>query len=131
VQLGAAADARPMLVRADPIFSAPKHVLGFVLLFTDLAERKRAEAARRTFYEGILDGQRIPAVRLDRRADMLVQNVLASVVENAQLAALEITDSTDLASMAEILEGVRASVARAAEVFEHLVRHSNAEGRTE
>ncbi len=126
VQLGPAADARPMLVRADPIFSAPDHVLGFVLLFTDLAERKRAEAARRTFYEGILDGHRIAAGRLDRPADMLVQNVLASVVENAQLAALEITDSTDLASMAEILEGVRASVARAAEVFEHLVRHASA-----
>jgi light-regulated signal transduction histidine kinase (bacteriophytochrome) len=124
VQLGTAADAPPMLVRADPIFSAPDHVLGFVLLFTDLAERKRAEAARRTFYEGILDGHRIAAGRLDRRADMLVQNVLAAVVENAQLAALEITDSTDLASMAEILEGVRASVARAAEVFEHLVRHA-------
>ncbi len=131
VQLGASADARPMLVRADPIFSAPDHVLGFVLLFTDLAERKRAEAARRTFYEGILDGHRISAGRLDRRADMLVQNVLASVVENAQLAALEITDSTDLASMAEILEGVRASVARAAEVFEHLVRHANADNSPE
>ena len=129
VQLGAAADARPMLVRADPIFSAPDHVLGFVLMFTDLAERKRAEAARRTFYEGILDGHRIAAGRLDRRADMLVQNVLASVVENAQLAALEITDSTDLASMAEILDGVRASVARAAEVFEHLVRHATSEER--
>ncbi len=124
VQLGASADARPILVRADPIFSAPDHVLGFVLLFTDLAERKRAEAARRTFYEGILDGHRVAAGRLDRRADMLVQNVLASVVENAQLAALEITDSTDLESMAEILEGVRASVARAAEVFEHLIRHA-------
>ncbi len=131
VQLGASADARPMLVRADPIFSAPGHVLGFLLLFTDLAERKRAEAARRTFYEGILDGHRIAAGKLDRRADMLVQNVLASVVENAQLAALEITDSTDLASMAEILEGVRASVARAAEVFEHLVRHANAGDRQE
>jgi light-regulated signal transduction histidine kinase (bacteriophytochrome) len=129
VQLGASADARPMLVRADPIFSAPDHVLGFVLLFTDLAERKQAEAARRTFYEGILDGHRIAAGKLDRPADVLVQNVLASVVENAQLAALEITDSTDLASMAEILEGVRASVARAAEVFEHLVRHATSEGK--
>jgi hypothetical protein len=53
------------------------------------------------------------------------------VVENAQLAALEITDSTDLASMAEILEGVRASVARAAEVFEHLVRYATPEDRSE
>ena len=60
---------------------------------------------------------------------MLVQNVLASVLENAQLAALEITDSTDLASMAEILDGVRASVARAAEVFEHLVRHAKPDDR--
>jgi hypothetical protein len=33
--------------------------------------------------------------------------------------------------MAEILEGVRASVARAAEVFEHLVRHANADDRSE
>ena len=35
---------RPLLVRADPVISGPDRVLGFVLLFTDLADQKRAEA---------------------------------------------------------------------------------------
>jgi len=40
---------RPMQVRADPVFSSPGQVTGFVLLFTDLTEQKAAEAARQRF----------------------------------------------------------------------------------
>jgi len=116
-------DAKPMLVRADPVFSSPDRVLGFVLLFTDLTERKAAEAARRRFQEGILVRRHVEAVRLDSKADLVYQNALSSVVENAQLAALELTYGGDTARMPEMLESVRASVTRTAEVLEHLIRH--------
>jgi chemotaxis family two-component system sensor kinase Cph1 len=116
--------ARPVLVRADPVFSSPGRVLGFVLLFADLTDRKAAEAARRQFQGGIVEGRRIMTGRLDTKADLVFQNLLAAVVENAQLAALEITDGTDTARMPEMLESIRASVARAAEVLEHLVAHA-------
>jgi chemotaxis family two-component system sensor kinase Cph1 len=52
------------------------------------------------------------------------QNLLAAVVENAQLAALEITDNVDTSRMAEMLEGVRISVERTTEVLQHLLRHA-------
>lgn len=116
-------DDRPMLVRADPVFSAPDRVLGFVLLFTDLTERKQAEAARRRFQEGIVQGHPVRPGRLDRASDLMFRNLLNTVVENAQLAALEITDGVELTRMPRMLDSVRASVARTAEVLEHLLRH--------
>jgi two-component system, chemotaxis family, sensor kinase Cph1 len=112
------------LVRADPVFSSPQRVLGFVLLFTDLTERKASEAARRRFQDSIVDGQRKLLGPLETPSDLVFQTLLAAIVENAQVAALEITDGADLARMPELLESVRASVARAAEVLEHLIQHA-------
>lgn len=120
----AGGDGRPMLIRADPVFSAPDRVLGFVLLFTDLTERKDAETARRSFQDGIAHGSRMVARRMNSRAGMAAQNLLASMLENAQLAALEITDGVDTAGMARKLDSVRASVQRASEMLERLMRHS-------
>ena len=114
----------PLLVRADPVFSSPNRVLGFVLLFTDLTERKASEAARRRFQEGIVDGQRKLSGPLETQGDLVFQTLLGAIVENAQLAALEITDGADLARMPQLLESVRVSVARAAEVLEHLMQHA-------
>lgn len=119
---------RPLLVRADPVFSAPDRVLGFVLLFTDLTERKTAEAARRRFQEGILEPHQAMRRLPDSRVDLVYRDLLAAVVGNAQLAALEITDGVEPAHMPELLESVRASVARAAELLEHLVRHASSDG---
>jgi chemotaxis family two-component system sensor kinase Cph1 len=115
--------AQPLMVRADPVFSSPTRVLGFVLLFTDLTERKAGEAARRSFHDGILAGRRMAAGPLDAPPDFVFQALLSTIVENAQLAALEITDGADLARMPALLESVRASVARATEVLDHLIQH--------
>ena len=117
-----------MLIRADPVFSAPQRVLGFVLLFTDLTERKLAEQSRRVFQEGIVHKSRMAASRLDTRAGIAAQSLLATILENAQLAALEITDGVDTAGMSARIESVRASVQRASDMLERLIRHSQAEG---
>ena len=116
---------KPLLLRADPVFSTPEVILGFVILFTDLTERKTAEAARARFEESIIERQRVTSVRLDSTADLVFQNLLSSIVDNAQLAALEITDGVDLARMPEMLESVHSSVTRAAEVLEQLIWHSS------
>jgi hypothetical protein len=111
---------RPMLVRADPVFSAPDRVLGFVVLFNDLAERKAADAARKRFQDVIAESHRSRAGWLDRHADLVFQGILASLVENAQLAALEIAEGVELSRMPAMLESVRASVARTTEMLEML-----------
>ncbi len=115
---------RPVQVRADPVFSSPGRVTGFVLLFTDLTEQKVAEASRQRFQERIFERGHPPSNRLDAKGDLLFKELLSHVVENAQLAALEITDGGETARMPEMLESVRASVNRTRRVLEHLIWHS-------
>jgi len=122
---GGGAGDRPLLVRADPVFSSPGRALGLVLLLTDITEQRAAEAARRRFQEGVIERHRFMAVPLDSGADLTYRNLLTAVVGNAQLAALEITDGVDLARMPGMLESVQASVTRTAELLEHLVWHAS------
>ncbi len=132
VSLGVgAAASRPFLMRADPVFSSPGRALGFVLMFTDLTSQKSAEAARRRFQERILDRSGATSARLDPQAAAMFQTLLAAVMENAQLAALEITDGVDMARMAEMLESVRASVTRTSGVLEQLLWHVTRADRDE
>jgi PAS domain S-box-containing protein len=120
---------RPLLVRGDSVQPARERFLGYVLLFTDITDRKAAEAARSRFQEGIIESHRINSVRLDSKADLVYQNLLSSVVENAQLAALEITYGVETGRIAEMLESVRNSTLRTAEVLEHLIWHSSRTSR--
>ena len=86
----------------------------------DLTERKAADAARRRFQERILQSHRKPKGPLQSQSDLMAQSLLSTIIENAQLAALEITDGTDTARMPNLLESVRTSVARTVEVLEQL-----------
>jgi hypothetical protein len=63
--------------------------------------------------------------RLDSKAGLVFGTLLSAVLENAQLAALEITDGVEVARMPDMLESVQDSVRRATEVLEHLVRHAS------
>jgi hypothetical protein len=89
-------------------------------MFTDLTERKAAETARRRFQEGILKTNRKLDSPIESQADLIFENLMSTIIENAQLAALEITDGSDPTEMPRLLESVRNSVARTAEVLEHL-----------
>ena len=115
----------PLMVRADPVQPSRDRVLGFVLIFSDITDRKAAETARSRFQEGILKSNRINSVRLDSKTDLVYQNLLSSVIENAQLAALEITYGVETGRIAEMLESVRHSTLRTAEVLEHLIWHAS------
>ena len=116
---------KPLMIRAEPVEPSRERVLGFVLIFSDITDRKAAEAARSRFQEGIIKSHRINSVRLDSKTDLVYQNLLSSVVENAQLAALEITYGVETGRIAEMLESVRNSTLRTAEVLEHLIWHSS------
>jgi two-component system, chemotaxis family, sensor kinase Cph1 len=113
---------KSLLVRADPVLSSPGRVLGFVLLFTDITERKTAESARRRFQEEIIER---PRIRFDSNDDLVYQSLLSSILENAQLAALEITYGVDAARVKGLLESVRTSVSRSSELLEHLIWHAS------
>ena len=115
----------PLMVRADPVQPSRDRVLGFVLIFSDITDRKAAETARNRFQEGIIQSNRINSVRLDSKTDLVYQNLLSSVIENAQLAALEITYGVETGRIAEMLESIRNSTLRTAEVLEQLIWHSS------
>ena len=109
------------LVRADPVLAGPGEALGFVLLLTDIRQRRRAEAARRKFQPGAMETRKAMAVPLASEEDLLYRNLFSSLVHNAQLAALEITDGVELERVPDMLDGVEASVSRTAELLEHLI----------
>ncbi len=113
-------ETQPIAIRADPVHASHERVLGFVLLFTDLTERKAAEAARQAFRGNLLLSQRRLMGRIDSDAALAVENLMSSIIDNAQLAALEIADGLDTAGIPDMLESVKASVARATEVLEQI-----------
>lgn len=115
-----------VLVRADPVFSEPECVLGFVVAVTDLIERKTADAARRRFQEAIVTHGRLTTGLLDSRMGLLHKDLLSSIIENAQLAALEITDGVEVGQMPGLLESVQSSIDRSEELLRHLIRRAAA-----
>ena len=117
---GKKSDGKLLHVRADAVIAGPDRTLGFVLLLTDLADRKVADAARRRFQDSILMSHRPHSSPMASLADLKAQKLISNVIENAQLAALEITDGADTTNMPALLESIRLSVARAAEVLEYL-----------
>lgn len=125
--------AQRFLLRADPVFSSPDRVLGFVFLLTDLTSRKAAEDARHRFQAGILEQQKLMRQPLSSHADPLYRDLLSAIVGNAQLAALEVADGLDLTRVPAMVDGVKTSVSRTAELLEHLVWYAGQsnDGRNE
>ncbi len=117
---GSAGPLRQLMVRADPVIAPHDRVLGFVLIFSDLSARKNAEAARARFQDEI-DRARRPSLRLDPNASLIYKELAASTLENAQLAALEVTHGAEADAMPEMLESIRNSTTRTLDILEHLV----------
>ncbi|WP_438278418.1 GAF domain-containing protein [Nitrobacter sp.] len=118
------AQPRSLMVRADPVVGPHERVLGFVIIFSDLSDRKAAESARTRFQEDIA-GARRPSLGLDPSASVLYQELAASAVENAQLAALEVTHGAEISQMPEMLDSIRNSTSRTLDILEHLVWHTS------
>ena len=73
----------------------------------------------------MIDRRLVAAGRLDMAGERDYREVLSAVIENAQLAALEITYGDDADGMPRQLDGVRASVTRTAELLEQLLWHAS------
>jgi chemotaxis family two-component system sensor kinase Cph1 len=113
-----------ILVRADAVYAPGQRLLGFVLFFTDQTDRNAAEVARQRFQEAVIERRRPVPQLLGSKADLRFRNILNKVLENAQVAALETTESVDLSRIPIILEAVRLSVARTAKMLGYLIWHT-------
>lgn len=116
---------KPVTMRIEPVYATLERKLGYILHFDVIADRKAAESARQHFHENMVDRRLLRTVRLDSSADRDYQAVLATIVENAQLAALEITYGVETDEMPRMLEAIRASVSRTADLLEHLLWHAS------
>jgi light-regulated signal transduction histidine kinase (bacteriophytochrome) len=114
-------ELRSLMLRADPVFAEVNRALGFVLFFADVTDRKIGEAARRRFQEDIVCAHRENGPHLETKTDLLYRKLLASVVSNAKLAALEISDGMELEKVPGMLAAVSDSVARTRNLLRHLL----------
>ena len=113
----------PVVVRADTVFVGDR-LLGYVFHFTDLTHSRKAEAARRQFQQMISGDRRLAGLEFGVSSSILYRNLLTTIVSNAQLAALEITDDVDVDRIPERLDHIRQSTERSARLLEHTIWHA-------
>jgi PAS domain S-box-containing protein len=117
-----------VLVRADPVRSSSNRVLGTVLTFSDISERRAATAARQRFQKSILENQRLPSEPLDLATHAVYRRAHSQIISHAQLAALEITDGMQINEIPRLLEQLRSSVTRSAHLLQYMLAHSREAG---
>lgn len=105
-------------VRADAIPGPGGSVLGYIIIFTDLTDTKRTEAARRHLEQSLSEAGRAgigrdPAMPPKREPD----EVIGAILANASVAAMELTDTAAAVPVATLIEELEASATRAAAIY--------------
>ena len=113
--------ALPVSVRAETVPGRDGQSLGFIVTLFDLRDSKRAATARRHLEESMqraaLGHGLTPSVEgADRGAD----EVMAAILTNASLAAMDIADGPIGALAATFLEELETSTHRAASLYEQI-----------
>jgi PAS domain S-box-containing protein len=108
-------------VRADVIPAQHGGALGFILIFTDISDRKHAEDARRRFHAAMSSGAAMAASG-EQHSDPFGEPdvVVSSIVSNANVAAMEIADIGDQPQVEPLLEELQGSARRAALIYRQL-----------
>jgi PAS domain S-box-containing protein len=114
-------ELRTLLLRADPVFADMGRVLGYVLFFADISDRKKIEQGKKKFQQSIValagDNKSVPS----NRKDVLYHNLLSSAVNNAKLAAMEIGDDMDFDAVPQMLDSIKDSVSTTSELLRQLL----------
>ena len=100
----------PVAVRGEPVPARDGALLGFIFIFNDLSEHKRAEAARLRLESSLSRtgrGQGTPDG----------SDVLGAIIANASLAAMDIADGGAGPVVAPLLQEVEAAATRAALLY--------------
>ena len=110
----------PVAVRSEVVTSRDGAVLGFFLIFVDLTDSRRAAEARRHLEQSLTQawGDDSPASGDDAAQDS--GELIGAILANASLAAMDIADGNNGASVAPLLEEVEASTRRAAALYGRL-----------
>ena len=114
--------ARPVLLRADPIFDRREGLLGTVFLFIDLTGKEEMESARLRFQESIVERRARFTARMVETPDEADQRLFNRILDNANLAALEVASCLEVDVVPDVLRSIELSVRRASDLLETIVR---------
>jgi chemotaxis family two-component system sensor kinase Cph1 len=124
VVLDGAGVAVPVSVRAESIPGRDGRPIGTVLVFADLREAKRTDAARQHLQEALSQaalrfGLSVAAVRSleDAPTPQGSDEVVRAILANASLAAMDIAEASGGPAVAPLLQEVEASALRAAALY--------------
>lgn len=112
-----------LLLRADFVQVPPSRVLGYLLMFVDLAEVEAAEFARRKFQELIHSPDALGGVAPNSPQRLLHRQLLSTFVGEAENAALEIANGIDITRVPAMLNSVRDSVGRSSSLLQQLMTY--------
>ena len=111
----------PVSVRAETVPGRDGNSLGFIVTLFDLRDNKRAAAARRHLEESMqraaLGHGLTPSVDGSTRG---ADEVMAAILTNASLAAMDIAEGPIGALAATFLEELETSTHRAASLYEQI-----------
>lgn len=111
----------PVGVRADVVPGPLGAVLGFILIFTDLSENKRADAARRQLEEALYQASRADGRNAaDLASAQPPDEVVGAILTNARLAAIDIADGNGNGGVAALIEDLRTATQRATAIYAQL-----------
>ena len=112
------AEALPVAVRAEVVTARDGAVLGFFLIFVDLTDSRRVAEARRHLEQSLMqvvdDGSTADTRTTERTAR---GELMAAILANASLAAMDIADGNNSTSIAPLLEELEASTKRATALY--------------
>ncbi|MCB1743365.1 MAG: GAF domain-containing protein [Gammaproteobacteria bacterium] len=118
-------EQRPVTLRAEVISGREGAVLGFILVFMDLTDNKRAAAARRQL-ERSLSLAAPESLGVDEDTGLAqpardLDEVIGAILSNASLAAMEVADAASSGpEVAPLLEELEASTRRAAALYRRI-----------
>jgi light-regulated signal transduction histidine kinase (bacteriophytochrome) len=116
--LQAAGRPLPVAVRAEVVAARDGTVLGFFLIFVDLTDQQRATEARRHLEQSLSHTTEDVPARDEARAGSVERgDLMAAILANASLAAMDIADGNSSSAVAPLLEELEASTRRATALY--------------
>ncbi|MGH6623378.1 MAG: GAF domain-containing protein, partial [Burkholderiaceae bacterium] len=111
----------PVSVRAEAVPGREGRVLGFIIVLFDLSDKRRTAEARRHLEQALQRAERDFVSReLGALAASSPDEVIAGILANANLAAMDLADAEGGVAAAPLLEEVEASTIRAASLYDQI-----------
>ncbi len=114
--------ALPVALRAEPVPARDGSLLGLIFIFEDLTENKRADAARDHLEASLSKVGRGLDGRPREGGSLGADELIAAILTNASLAAMDIADGGALPAVAPLLEELESSTRRATSLYTR-IRH--------